>query len=263
MPEREVPFPGDVWNPDLYARFAAERAQPFRDLLGLVRPRPGMRVVDLGCGTGELTAEAHRALGARETIGLDSSPAMLERARRHEGGGLSFLQGDLGAFAGEGLDLVLSNAALHWVPDHRALLGRLTRALGADGQLAVQVPANHDHPSHRIAAEIARQAPFAAALGGHTRGKPVLEPEEYASVLFRLGYRQQHVRLQVYGHPLASREEVVHWVSGTLLTDYQKRLTAEQWGRFLAAYRERLLGALPDERPYFYAYKRILFWGQR
>jgi trans-aconitate 2-methyltransferase len=253
----------DAWNPDLYARFGAERARPFRDLLGLVRPRPGMRVVDLGCGTGELTAEAHQALGARETLGLDSSPAMLERAAPLAGGGLSFSRGDIADFAGEGFDLVLSNAALHWVPGHEALLERLTRALRPEGQLAVQVPANHDHPSHRLAHQIAREPPFAAALGGYARGKPVLEPEEYARLLYRLGYREQQVRLQIYGHPLPGPGEVVDWVRGTLLTDYQKRLPAELWERYLALYRERLLRALPDERPYFYTYKRILFWAQR
>jgi len=256
-------MPADAWSPDLYARFGAERAQPFRDLLGLVRPRPGMRVVDLGCGTGELTAEAHRVLGARETLGLDSSPAMLERARPLAGGGLTFLQGDIADFAGEGFDLVLSNAALHWLPGHEALLGRLTRALSPGGQLAVQVPANHDHPSHRLAHQIAREPPFSAALSGYARGTPVLEPEEYARLLFRLGYPEQQVQLRVYGHPLASPAEVVDWVRGTLLTDYQKRLSAELWERYLDAYRERLLEALPDERPYFYAYRRILLWARR
>jgi len=253
----------DAWNPDQYARFATERAQPFHDLLALVRARPGMRVADLGCGPGELTAYAHRALAARETTGLDASKAMLERAAAHAGGGLTFVQGDIGAFSGEGFDLILSNAALHWVPDHRGLLARLTRALAPGGQLAVQVPANHDHLSHRLAAELAREPPFADALGGYERGKPVLEPEEYAQALFGLGYRSQHVRLVVYGHPLPGPRDVVEWVRGTLLTDFEKRLSPALWERYLAAYRERLLARLPDEHPFFYTYKRTLFWAQR
>lgn len=252
----------DAWNPELYARFSAERAQPFHDLLALVRPRPGMRVVDLGCGSGELTALAHRTLAARETLGLDSSPAMLERARAHAGAGLSFAQGDLGAFQGNGYDLVLSNAALHWVPNHGQLLAALARTLAPRGQLAVQVPANHDHRSHRLAEELASEPPFAAALAGYSRGKPVLEPEEYAQALFKLGFREQHVRLVVYAHLLPGRADVVEWVRGTLLTDYQKRLPPELWERYLATYRDRLVASLPNDRPFLYTYKRILFWGQ-
>src|SRR6266498_169197 len=126
----------DTWNPEQYARFAAERAQPFHNLLDLVRPVPGGRVVDLGCGSGELTAELHRALGAAETLGLDSSPAMLALAqpRAGEGDGLRFELGDSAGFGQGGWDVVLSHAALHWLPDHRALLA-------AGGQLAVQMPA--------------------------------------------------------------------------------------------------------------------------
>jgi trans-aconitate 2-methyltransferase len=253
----------DAWNPDQYARFAKERAQPFHDLLALVRPRPGMRVVDLGCGPGELTAHLHRALGARETTGVDSSKAMLDRAAPQAGDGLAFRLGDIAAFDGQGLDLVFSNAALHWVPDHGALLARLARALAPDGQLAVQVPANHDHVSHVLAHAIAAEPPFREALGGYERGKPVLEPEEYAQHLFRLGFREQHVRLVVYAHVLTAPQDVVEWVRGTLLTDFQKRLPAPLWERYLATYRARLLANLPDERPFLYTYKRILFWGLR
>jgi trans-aconitate 2-methyltransferase len=253
----------DVWNPDLYARFGSERAQPFHDLLALVRPKPGMRVVDLGCGPGELTAHLHRALGARETIGLDASRAMLERTAALTGSGLSFVEGDIGAFAGEGFDLVFSNAALHWVPDHAPLLARLAAALAPGGQLAIQVPANHDHLSHRLAHLVASEPPFAEALGGYVRGKPVLEPEEYAHILFWLGFREQHVRLVVYAHPMRGREDVVDWVRGTLLTDFQKRLSPDLWERYLATYRSRLVAALPDERPFLYTYKRILFWASR
>ncbi|HET8540825.1 MAG TPA: methyltransferase domain-containing protein [Anaeromyxobacter sp.] len=253
----------DVWNPDQYGKFRAERAAPFLDLLALVEPVPTPRVVDLGCGTGELTRLAHERLGARETLGVDSSPAMLERAAAHAGGGVAFVQGDLGAFSGEGFDVVLSNAAIHWVPDHEALLARLAALLAPGGQLAIQAPWNEHHPSHAVAREVAGEPAFAGPLGGFVRQSPVLEPERYARALFRLGFARQRVRLETYAHPLASREDVVEWVRGTTLTDYQKRLDAPTWGRFLERYRERLRGVLPDERPFLYTYRRLLLWARR
>jgi trans-aconitate 2-methyltransferase len=253
----------DTWNPERYARFAAERAQPFHDLLDLVRPVPGGRVVDLGCGSGELTAELHRRLRAGQTLGLDSSPAMLERARPHEGGGLRFQLGDIAEFDGGGWDVVFSNAALQWLPDHEALFGRLVGALAASGQLAVQMPANFDHPSHVVADELAGEEPFRSELGGWRGMAPVAPPEWYALLLDRLGVAEQHVRLQVYLHHLADREQVVEWVRGTLLTAYARRLPAELFERFLDRYRERLLPRLDDGRPYRYPFKRVLLWARR
>lgn len=252
-----------AWNPEQYARFRDERSQPFFDLLALVEPIPGGRVVDLGCGTGELTRVMHERVQARSTVGIDNSETMLAKSAEFAGGGVVFKLGTVLRFAPRTpFELVFSNAALQWVPDHSKLFERLAAGLAPGGQLAVQVPANHDHPSHVLAHDLAREEPFASELDGYVRHVPVLEPEEYAALLHRLGFERQHVRLQVYGHLLAGAEDVVEWVRGTLLTDYQQRMEPAMFERFLAAYRERLLAALPRERPYFYPFKRTLMWGR-
>jgi len=252
----------DAWNPQQYDRFKKERGQPFLDLLDLIRPVAGGRVVDLGCGTGELTAALHARLAARETLGVDSSEAML--ARQPVGiAGLRFERMDIAEFSIGGWDVVCSNAALHWLPDHPRLFCHLADLLAPGGQLAVEVPANADHPTHPLAQAVAQEEPFRTALGGYVRGWSVLKPEEYAALLFRLGFPEQKVRLQVYPHVLGSRDEVLEWVKGTLLTDYEKRMPPDLYSRFLARYRERLLAALPDERPFFYPFKRILLWARR
>jgi trans-aconitate 2-methyltransferase len=257
----------DAWNPDQYARFRAERSQPFFDLLGLVEARPGMRVVDLGCGTGQLTAEMHRRLGAAETVGVDSSGAMLAEARAHAGAGVRFEEGDLRQFAARpeqagAFDLVLSNAALQWVPEQAAVIEALFGLLAPGGQVAIQVPSNEDHVSHTTAREVDGEEPFRAALGGHVRRFSNLTPEDYAALLDRLGCRAQHVRLQVYVHHLPGREDVVEWVRGSLLTDYQRRLPPEVFAAFLERYRAALMARLDDARPFFYPFKRLLIWGR-
>jgi trans-aconitate 2-methyltransferase len=251
-----------TWDPAQYERFKNERSRPFFDLLALVRPVPGGRAIDLGCGTGELTRALHARAEARETLGLDSSAEMLARSAPFAGGGLGFVQGDIARFADEDAwDLVFSNAALHWIDDHPALLARLARGLRAGGQLAIQVPANHDHPSHLVARAVAAEEPFRSA--GGLPASPVLAPEAYARLLHGLGFREHSVRLEVYGHLLESRDKVVDWVTGTTLTPLRARLDDAGWVRFLDRYRAALLPQLEDARPYFYTFKRVLLWAQR
>ncbi|HUQ40471.1 MAG TPA: methyltransferase domain-containing protein [Acidimicrobiales bacterium] len=263
-------MPTDTWDPQQYHRFQAERRAPFEDLLALVRPITGGPAVDLGCGTGELTRAVLDATGAASVVGIDNSAAMLTEAEAFAGGGVSFREGDIGTFPGSTdgtFDLVIANAALQWVPDHRAVLRRWTRALAPGGQLAVQVPANADHASHRLSAQVAAGEPFLSAFG--PAGPPpdpvldVLVPEAYAELLDELGYVEQHVRLQVYGHRLASTADVVEWVKGTSLTRFKKRLAPDVFASFVDAYRDALLAELGDRAPYFYAFKRVLLWGRR
>jgi trans-aconitate 2-methyltransferase len=276
--------PADSWDPPQYERFRNERELPFHDLLALIEPptrdRAVLTAVDLGCGTGALTVLLHRRLmalapGARvSTTGLDSSAAMLAQAVVNAGDanadGVSLELGSIEDFAAEcdgaragSCDVVFSNAALHWVDDHPRLLAQLVRGLAPGGQLAVQVPANFDHPSQVAADETARQEQFALALGGYVRGVRVLPPERYSALLQELGFARQHVRLQVYGHTLPSRDDVVEWTRGSLLTDYERRLDADTFAQFLDAYRDRLLPQLADTRPFFYTFKRILLWGMK
>jgi trans-aconitate 2-methyltransferase len=255
----------DAWNPTQYERFRDQRTRPFFDLLALVKKEPAMRAVDLGCGTGELTRTLHRELGAKETLGIDSSPAMLEKSPPFAGEGLRFELGEIESFQPEprSFDLVFSNAALHWAPHHARLFGKLAEAIAEPGQLAVQMPANHHHASHVIAGEVARLPRFAEKLGEYVRQSPVLEPEEYAELLYELGFKEQRVRLEVYAHELESAEGVVEWVRGTTLTDYEKRLDAETYAEFLAEYRWRLLSGLSAGKPYLFPFKRILLWARK
>jgi trans-aconitate 2-methyltransferase len=162
---------------------------------------------------------------------------------RFEVGVIESFPGDRGAF-----DLVFSNAALHWVEDHEALLARLAAALAPGGQVAFQVPASHHDATHVVAEELTEVEPFRSALGGWHRPQPVLTPECYARLLFRLGFADPEVRLIVYAHVLAGRDEV---------------LPPDLFERFVGDYRARLLDRLAADQPFFFPFKRILCWGQR
>jgi trans-aconitate 2-methyltransferase len=261
------PGAGQGWDPAQYGQFDAERSQPFHDLAGLVERAPGLRVIDLGCGTGELTAWLHRELGAVATLGIDRAEAMIERAAAHAGGGVTFrrasIEETLASERAGSWPLVFSNAALQWLPDHATLLSAVAALVAPGGQLAIQMPANGDHPSHRIGRELARDPRFSGPLDGFERVDTVQPPEWYAERLWELGFARQQVRLQVYTHLLPSTRSVSEWVQGSLLTPYRERLSAEDYAAFLATYEQRLLATLGERAPYLYAFKRLLIWGRR
>lgn len=243
------------WDPTLYRRFEAERSAPFEDLLALVAPRRRMRVVDLGCGTGQLTDRLQAALPESRVEGLDSSPEMLAQAMPRARPGLRFRAGRIEATAGK-YDLVFSHAALQWVEDHESAFPRWLALLKPRGQLAVQMPANHDQPSHVLAREVAAEPRFAAALGGWTRASPLLAPTRYAELLFRAGMRDILVFTKVYPHVLAGPDALVEWVRGTLLVPYLDRLGPELSPAFLRRYRTRVARHY-RERPLFFGFPRL------
>ncbi len=131
----------------------------------------------------------------------------------------------------------------------------------------MQVPTNADHAAHRVATAIASEEPFRSMFDGPPPRDPVadnvLTPGAYSELLHRLGYVDQHVRLQVYGMELASSDDVVEWVKGTTLTRFKHMLSADRYEAFVDAYRTRLRDELGDAQPYFYAFKRVLLWGRR
>jgi trans-aconitate 2-methyltransferase len=244
------------WNPDQYHKFQTERSAPFDDLLKLVDIRPHLKVVDLGCGTGELTRRLADALPESEVLGLDSSPQMLAKADSIKRAGLTFELGDQATLSGT-WDLIFSNAALQWSENHRQLIDHLYGRLAQGGQIAVQVPSNHTHISHRLIIETAREEPFQSALNGFVRIAPVLPVDEYAQLLFDLGAEGILVFEKVYAHVLENSDAVAEWVSGTALVPYFERLDTEKEA-FLDIIQKKFRAAMPGS-PVFYPFKRTLF----
>jgi len=246
------------WDPKQYHKFQAERSAPFFDLLALVEIRPNLNVVDLGCGTGELTRRLAATLPDSEVTGLDSSIQMLDSARAasHSSLGLRFVQGDQAQLTGK-WDLIFSNAALQWSENHPELIPYLYQRLTPGGQIAVQVPSNHNHVSHQLYRETAGEEPFKSVLNGFQRYAPVLSIDEYARLFFECGAENIVVFEKVYAHVLEDSDAVVEWISGTALVPYFERL-GEYREEFVETLRRKMRAALP-ETPVFYPFRRTLF----
>jgi len=245
------------WNPECYHRFQSERFAPFEDLLSLVKVRNELRVIDLGCGTGELTRRLADHLPESQTVGVDNSQEMLNRAQSQVRPGLRFEHGTIETSSGE-WDLVFSHAAIQWVDNHPALIPRLLHLCAKGGQLAVQLPSNHTHVSHGLIREIAAENPFQEALAGWIRKVPVLPVEEYAELLYRAGGTDIITFEKVYPHVLESADAVADWTSGTVLLPYFERLPKSLHESFQQIYRARLREVWPTS-PVFFGFRRILF----
>jgi trans-aconitate 2-methyltransferase len=236
-----------AWDPARYLAFAGERARPFADLIarvGAVAPRT---VVDLGCGEGALTASLAQCWPGARVTGVDSSGDMLAAATAHAvTDRVSFTSGDVRTWAPDHpVDVVVSNAVLHWVPGHPALLTRWAGWLAPDGWLAVQVPGNFGASTHTLLAELCRLPRWGGRLADAApRLDAVLEPGGYLDVLAGAGLRAD-VWETTYLHVLTGNDPVLRWVGGTVLRPVLARLDDAEAGEFTDRYAAALREAYP------------------
>ncbi|HEY0166753.1 MAG TPA: methyltransferase domain-containing protein [Jatrophihabitans sp.] len=234
------------WDPAQYAMFSDERSRPFFDLTGQIHAEQPAEVVDLGCGAGELTAALARRWPSATVRGLDASPEMIERAGEFAGGRLSFGLADAADFDASGVDVLISNALLQWVPEHQALLRRWAGELNAGGWLAFQAPANFGSPSHRLMRELAGSDRWRGRLAGVLRHDVVAEPAEYLELLAEAGLRVNAWQTS-YLHVLSGPDPVLDWVRGTGLRPVLQALGDGEAAEFEGEYAALLRQAYPAQ----------------
>jgi len=236
------------WDPQQYARYAGERERPFGDLLARVAPaREPALVVDLGCGGGPLTATLARRWPGARVIGVDSSPEMIAAAAPLASARLGFEQADLTTWTPPGpVDVLVTNAVLQWVPGHLDLLPRLVAALAPGGVLALQVPHNHDAPSHTLLHRLRNTGRWRALVGdgaaGHlVRTDPAGTAADHLAVLAAVGCRVDAWET-TYLHVLPGPDPVLEWMRGTgarptlaALPDGERPAFEQEYGAALRA----------------------------
>ncbi|MEC3859702.1 methyltransferase domain-containing protein [Mesobacterium sp. TK19101] len=246
------------WNPGTYHRFQGLRLRPAIDLLRSVGPLPDGNVIDVGCGSGA-AGPALAQLG-RHLTGVDTSPAMLDEARAN--GSYDALEhADVAAWTPDAPPaLIFSNAALHWVPDHGALMPRLAGLLARGGTLAVQMPHQNNAPSHRLWRSICEEM-FPGRVD-FDNGPSVLLPAQYHHMLAPLGQMTlweieyyQVLPASSDGHP------VRRFIESTYARPILNALEEPEQTRLIRAY-EDVIGkaypSLPDGSVMF-PFRRMFF----
>lgn len=248
-----------AWNPDQYNRFKTERFAPFYDLLQLIDVSADLNVIDLGCGTGELTSKLAEILPNANVLGVDSSEEMLAQSTTFVKPQLKFEQRTIEAQlnTGQKWDLVFSNAALQWVDDHEALLSKIIASIKAGGQLIVQIPSQNENLLNKMLNTLVAEEPYCAALGSWSRTSPVLTTDTYAQIVFENGGKEINIYEKIYPLVVANSEELFNWIAGTTLIPYIEKLNGQIKEDFVAEFKKRIHEQF-IKTPILYPFKRII-----
>ncbi|MGB7193204.1 MAG: methyltransferase domain-containing protein [Collimonas pratensis] len=235
----------DIWDAKQYMLFGNERLRPALDLLAYVPEQEPRQVVDLGCGTGNVSALLKARWPGADVLGIDSSANMLEAATAAVPE-CRFQRADLGQWQADGLlDVIYSNATLQWLPDHPTLMPRLLSFLRPGGWLAVQVPAMQDAPLRQVQAELAGSPEFAPYMGKLQPQPGILSAERYYDLL-RPYCTTLDIWETTYLHTLSGADAVANWAAGTSLRPYLDALPEPQREAFRSAYAAAMRSAYPQ-----------------
>lgn len=260
-----------TWDPTQYGAFATDRSRPFHDLVARIGATAPHRVVDLGCGPGTLTATLAERWPDAEVVGIDSSSSMLDEAAALTAShpNLRFERGDIADWRPDQRDeVVVTNAALQWVPSHRELLPTWLAALPPGAWFAMQVPGNFASPSHALMRSVAAGLRFARALDGVLRSDPVLDAPGYLECFLDAGFDTVAWET-TYMQVLQGDDAVLEWVRGTGLRPALQTLdAADATGELRQAYEREYAAALRQAYPAtahgtVYPFRRVFAVGRR
>lgn len=252
-----------MWNPDVYLTYADHRGRPFYDLLARVGAREPRRIVDLGCGPGNLTETLTVRWPGAVIEAWDSSPEMVEAARNR---GLDARVGDVRDWTpAPDTDILVSNATLHWVPEHPELLVRWAGQLAAGSCVAFQVPGNFDAPSHQSVRTLVQRPEWSELLRDYPFEKAeVTRPAVgYAELMTNAGCTADAWET-TYVHELTGENPVLEWIHGTALRPVRAGLSDAQWDGFKAELIPLLDAAYPKRADgiTFFPFRRIFVVAQ-
>ncbi len=250
-----------TWDPKKYNEFKEERSKPFEDLVSHIVDYPNQKVIDLGCGTGELTKKLSDKLTNSTVLGIDNSAEMLAKAPTAEN--LTFKEIAILEQLKEETkwDLIFSNAALQWIDNHGELFPKIISCINPGGQLAVQMPQQNENILNRILLNLVQEEPFASYLKNWTRPSPVLTLDEYAKIFFENGGTDLVIYEKVYPLISISKNDFFDFISGSALTVYQERLKKDEFEKLSNEFKNRIDKYFPNI-PSIYAFRRLILYAR-
>ena len=232
------------WDPTVYSAFLGPRTRPAADLCANVVLSKVDSIIDVGCGPGNSTEVLAARWPGASVLGIDSSVAMIDRARAMGPAGARWQVADAGTFEPDApVDVVFSNATFQWLAGHEVLFPRVLGWVRPGGVLAVQMPRNFGAPSHVLLREVAARPRFRDRLAGVLRTEPVHRPEWYYRTLSDLA--SLDLWETEYLHVLDGADPVLEWVSGTALVPVRDALPDAEYDAFRAEYGAALREAYP------------------
>jgi trans-aconitate 2-methyltransferase len=253
-----------AWDPAQYEKFKAERTRPFFDLLAQLQDISPKTVVDLGCGTGEMTAELAKKWPDAQVLGIDNSPEMIAKSAPYVSGRLRFEVCEIEDWSPkQPVDLLFSNAAFHWLRDHEQQIRRLAGFVAPGGAFAFQAPNQFREPSHTVIHEVRNTSEWKPLIGSEASDGSLAEPQWYLETLRELGF-QSRVWETIYYQILQGEDAVLEWVKGTALRPLLAKLNHEQQQRFLKQCAEKLRKAYPKGKGgTLFPYRRMFVVAKR
>lgn len=248
-----------AWNPDQYNQFKTERYAPFYDLLQLIEIKAGLDVIDLGCGTGELTSKLAEVLPGAKVLGVDSSAEMLDKAKAYANERLQFEQNTIEAQldTAKQWDLVFSNAAIQWVDDHEKLIPKIISSIKVGGQMVIQLPSQTENLLNKMLNVLVAEEPCRTALNNWSRPSPVLGTEIYAQLVFEHGGKDINICEKIYPIVVADPDELYQFIAGTALLPYIEKLEGSIKSDFVNEFKKRIRERFV-KTPILYPFKRII-----
>ena len=250
------------WDPNKYNEFKKERYKPFFDLISHLQNQPNLQVIDLGCGTGELTHILSEQLTDATVLGIDNSASMLAEAPAGISN-LSFQEITIEQQLSKSTkwDIIVANASLQWIDNHELLFPQIIKLLNPNGQLAIQMPSQTENILNKLLLELIQEEPFNTALNGWKRTSPVLSLDEYATILFNHSGKEMNIYQKIYPIIAQSHQQLYDFISGSSLVPYFERLNEETIALLESEFKKRI--ALQFQSlPAIYAFKRIIIYSR-